>query len=159
MSRIAEFFPARQNTAKIIRELQTKARQSRTWGRRTVWAVCGAYRHSPMYGIDQGHPQPYSQAMAGRRKCRGSRELALSSRQSRLTDVGKINSKSRAIVLSRTALSRGTVAPLEVRAPPAARSSEYPPRAPLVLTIRSDARALQPLFFFFNHDFTFQLNL
>ena len=68
--------------------------------------MCAAYRHSPLYGIDQGHPQPHSQAMAGRRKRRESRELRLSSRQSRLTDVGEINTKSPAIFLSWTALSR-----------------------------------------------------
>ena len=44
--------------------------------------------------------------MAGRRKRRESRELPFSSRQSRLTNVGEINSQSPAIFLSRTALSR-----------------------------------------------------
>ena len=99
VSRFAVFFPPPEGTIpkKIIRELQTKARQSKTWGRRTVWAVCAAYRHSPLYGTDQGHPQPHSQAMAGCRKRRESRELPLSSRQSRLTDVGETNTKSPAI--------------------------------------------------------------
>ena len=66
-----------------------KARQSRTSGRRTVCAVCAVYRHSPLYGIDQGHRQRYCQAMAGRRNRRASRELPLSSRQSRLTDMAR----------------------------------------------------------------------
>ena len=68
-----------------------------------------AYRPSPLYGINQGHPQPHSQAMTGRRKRRESRELPLSSRQGRPTDVGEINeinTKSPAIFLSWTALSR-----------------------------------------------------
>ena len=74
MSRFADFSP-RQNTEKLIREVQTKARQSRPSGRRTVRAVCAANRQSPLYGIDQGHPQPDSQAMASRRKHHESREL------------------------------------------------------------------------------------
>ena len=36
MSRFTEYFPPRQNTAKLIRELQTKARLITTSGRRTV---------------------------------------------------------------------------------------------------------------------------
>ena len=103
--------------------------------------------------IDQGHPQPHFQAMAGRRKRRESRALPLSSRQSRLTAVCEINNKSPAIFLSWTALSRNKLSiatlarhgrPSRSHGTPAARSSGYPPRAPPVLTIRSDARALQP---------------
>ena len=30
--------------------------------------MCAAYRHSPLYGIDDGRPQPHSHTMAGRRK-------------------------------------------------------------------------------------------
>ena len=66
---------------------------------------CAPHRHSPLYGIDQGHPQPHSQAMAGRRKRRARRELSSSSRQSRLTDIVESNTKSRAISLSWRALS------------------------------------------------------
>ena len=105
-SRFAHCFPPRQSTETIIREWHAKARQRRTSGRRTVQTVCAAYRHSPLYGIDQGHPQLHFQSMAVRRKRRKSREITLSSRQSRLTDVGEINRKSSAIFLSWTALSR-----------------------------------------------------
>ena len=42
---------------------------------------CPPYRHSPLYGIGQGHLQSHSPAMVGRRKRCASRELYLSSRQ------------------------------------------------------------------------------
>ena len=48
----------------------------------------------------------HSQTMAGRRKRCESRELPLSCRKSRLTDVGEINKISPATSMSRTALSR-----------------------------------------------------
>ena len=69
---------------------------------------CAPYRRSPLYGIgiDQDHPQRYSQAMAGCTKRRASRQLSLSSRQSRLADIDEINTKSPAICLSWRALSR-----------------------------------------------------
>ena len=67
---------------------------------------CAPYRLSPLYGIDQGHPQRHSEAMAGRGKRRASRELSGSCRQSRLTDIGEINTKSPAIFLSWMAFSR-----------------------------------------------------
>ena len=66
---------------------------------------CAPYRHSALYRIDGGHPQGHSQAMAGRRKPRSSRELSLSSRQSVLTDIAEINMNSPAIFLSWRALS------------------------------------------------------
>ena len=106
MSRFAEFFPARQNTEKIIGKLQTVARRSGTSGK--VHGMSHEHCVSPLPNVrDRLRSSPASfQAMTGCRKCRASRELPLSSRPSRLTDIGEINTKSPAIFLSWTALSR-----------------------------------------------------
>ena len=126
----------------------------------TCCELCAPCRHSVLCRIDQGHPQ--GQAMAGRRKHRAPRERCSSIRQSRLTDIAEIYTKSPAIFVSWRAFSlqkfifmswralsrqklfklrsRGTVASLGIGAPIAARSSGRPARAPLILTIRSDER-------------------
>ena len=77
--------------------------------------LCPTYRYYPLYGIDQGHLQSHSQAMAGRSKHRASRELSWSSRQtrslfvhrqSRHTDKGEINTKPPAVFYAWKVLSR-----------------------------------------------------
>ena len=69
-------------------------------------ARCEPCRHSALYRIDQGHPQGHSQAVAGRRKRHARRGLYSSNRQSRLTDIAKIKTKSPASFMSWRAFSR-----------------------------------------------------
>ena len=109
VSGLAEVFPPRQILKNNFANCRQKARQSRTSGRRTVRAVCAAYRHSPLSGIDQRHPQRHCQATAGRRTRRASRELPLSinSRQSRLTDMAR-STRNRQLFSCRGRLCRAT---------------------------------------------------
>ena len=67
---------------------------------------CAPCHYPALYRIDQGHTQGHSQAVACRRKRRAQRELYLSSRHSRLTDLAEIDTKSPAIFMSWRALSR-----------------------------------------------------
>ena len=70
------------------------------------------YGHSRRNGIDQGDLEGPSQAsIVGRRKRSATRELLSSSRQSQLTDIGKIYTKSPAFLLDVV----GFVAPQVVR--------------------------------------------
>ena len=70
------------------------------------------YGHSRRNGIDQGDLEGPSQAsIVGRRKRSATRELFSSSRQSQLTDIGKIYTKSPAFLLDVV----GFVAPQVVR--------------------------------------------
>ena len=123
---------------------------------------CPPYRHSSPYGIDQGHLQSHSPAMAGRRTRRASRELSLSSRQTRALFVQSVvpthrHRRDQYETASGFLCFEGFVAPQvvygcahEVRSPsrvgalPAARPSRCSKGARFALTFRSDGRALQP---------------
>ena len=106
MSRFCWFFPPRQNTEKIISRIADKSPTKQNIGQ--AHGMSSVRRVSPLPNVrDRLRSSPASfQAMTGCRKCRASRELPLSSRPSRLTDIGEINTKSPAIFLSWTALSR-----------------------------------------------------
>ena len=97
------FFQPRQNTWRIISSI---AEKSRIVAEHRAGARCEPCRHSALYRIHQGHLQGHSQAVAGRSKRRAPRELYSSSRQSRLTDMAEISTKSPATVLSWKAFSR-----------------------------------------------------
>ena len=154
-SRFADFF---LTPAKFLKTNSRLAEKPRIVAEHRVGAPCepcAPCHHLSLHRIDQGHNQGNSQAMAGRRKRRAQRELYSPSRQSRFTDIAEINTKSPAIFMSCRASSRqklssrgtarhGRLSSLGTRAPLAARSSGRPTRAPLVLTIRSDGRVLQP---------------
>ena len=65
ISRFADFFP-RQNTynifSRIADERPTKQSIGQAHDMSRVRRVSPAYRHSRLYGIDEGHPQRHSQA-------------------------------------------------------------------------------------------------
>ena len=94
----------------IIPQKQSRGTQAKDKAEHKAVTPCeprAPYGHSRRNGIDQGDPQGDSPAsMVGRRKRSATRELFSSSRQSQLTDIGKIYTKSPAFFLSWSALSR-----------------------------------------------------
>lgn len=147
ISRFVDFFLPLQKRCNVISRIADKRPEKPNIGQAHVKSRARRVSPLPTLRNRPGSSQRHSQAMAGRTKLRASRELSLPSRHSRLTDVCESITKSHALFLSPTALSRhtrGTAATLEVGAPPKAQSCGWPSRATLLLTIRSDARALQP---------------
>ena len=130
MSRFADFFPPRQNTEKLNSRIADKSPTKQNIGQ--AHGMSRVRRASPLPTV-QNRPGSSPESFPDNswsQKRRASRELSLSSRQSRLTDIREINTKSLAIFLSWTALSREKLSidalarhgrpPLGVRAPPAA---------------------------------------
>ena len=77
MSRFADFFPPRQNTEKLNSRIADKSPTKQNIGQAHGMSRVHRVSPPPLYGIDQGHPQRHSQAMAGRRKRRASRDLVV----------------------------------------------------------------------------------
>ena len=153
VARFAAFFPPRQNTEKYFRDLQTKKPAKQNIGQ--AHGMSRVRRLSQLPTVrDRPDSSPASFPGHGWSQNAPCITRAPFVRSTEPTHRhGEVNTRSPAIFLLWTALSRDKLSiatlarhgrPVGVRAPPAARSSGCPPRAPLVLTIRSDARALQP---------------